>query len=590
MQIYDKFGEKSGDLILVDDSGAESAEVIILADETILVAYTNFNEVQDTAHISVREYDFNGRTLAYDEELDGLPGNIVAAPKIAAAPDGGFYAAAHSFIISNSTISIYAASYERDRQGQWQGDVELIKDDEISVASEVLALDDGTFAVAHSQYHPRSGLDLYLTLHGETSHLPKLSYTIDAGSTTNQHEATLTLGSDGRIGVFWSSTDTWGKNDIEFTFLDSTEVHRINGSVYDARNSSNSPEAYVTADGNYFIAWASTDDGGGIKAQLFTPDKNRIGDSFQITYENDSEPRFSQHTNATIESYSDLGFAMTWELEVLDENEGSLHIGWFGILPELAFLSDGNDTAVGNNSADLIDLGDGKDHYSAGAGYDIVKGGVSADYIHGGNGWDRLFGERGADELWGGRGNDELNGGDKADYLNGGLGHDRLYGGSDDDELWGKNGNDFLFGGTGDDLIFGNSGNDELGGGDGDDTLNGGHGRDTLLGHAGNDVLNASNGADFLDGGLGDDMLTGGAGKDVFKFGSGADQISDFDTSRDRLLLDASLIGGAPDADDFSARAQVVGGDIVFSFDDGHSLTLIGVTDINLIESRIDIF
>ncbi|WP_275541787.1 calcium-binding protein [Phaeobacter piscinae] len=65
-------------------------------------------------------------------------------------------------------------------------------------------------------------------------------------------------------------------------------------------------------------------------------------------------------------------------------------------------------------------------------------------------------------------------------------------------------------------------------------------------GEAGADVLRGGRGNDLLDGGLMDDTLIGGKGDDFFRFSTelGADnidEIRDFDTASDTILLDSAI-------------------------------------------------
>lgn len=107
-----------------------------------------------------------------------------------------------------------------------------------------------------------------------------------------------------------------------------------------------------------------------------------------------------------------------------------------------------------------------------------------------------------------------------------------------------------------DDLLIGSSGRDWLWGGRGDDTIRG---------HPGNDVL---------DGDKGDDLLIGGGGSDLFVFNShdGSDRIYKFDAD-----------GGARHQDYIGVDSMKhlsihkSGADTVIEFDDGSSVTLLGV-------------
>ena len=175
--------------------------------------------------------------------------------------------------------------------------------------------------------------------------------------------------------------------------------------------------------------------------------------------------------------------------------DGALH---------MAFLPEGDRNAL------IEDL-------FGGAGNDTLIGNITANRIEGRHGDDRILGLGGADDLRGGPGNDRLSGG---------AGPDALRGGNGDDTLTGNHGSDALFGGPGDDALHG---------GPGDDRLMGGPGRDTLA------------------GGPGDDTLTGGGGIDVFAFDArgGRDVITDFDAASDRLdVPDPGALAPAVNTDD----------------------------------------
>lgn len=280
--------------------------------------------------------------------------------------------------------------------------------------------------------------------------------------------------------------------------------------------------------------------------------------------------------------------------ELLDNDQG----GDLG--RDLFFGESGNDTLLG---------GGGNDTLHGGSGNDSLEGGVDLDELFGGNGFDRLFGQNGDDTLVGGNGRDTLRGGSGNDELRdngqgGDLGRDLFFGESGDDALFGGGSNDTLHGGNGNDTIYGGLHDDELFGGNqfdrlvgqtGNDTLFGGNGRDTLLGGEGNDLLVDNNqggdlGRDVLNGQAGDDLIrvgggndtiTGGNGADTFEFiGSmiGSDVVTDFALGTDNLRLDDALWTGALTAqqviDQFGA---VVGGNLVFDFGGGHSITLTGV-------------
>jgi Ca2+-binding RTX toxin-like protein len=129
------------------------------------------------------------------------------------------------------------------------------------------------------------------------------------------------------------------------------------------------------------------------------------------------------------------------------------------------------------------------------------------------------------DLLYGFDGNDWINGNQGNDVTDGGIGDDTLYGGKGFDSLTGAAGNDFMFGNRGEDILIGEKG---------DDSLRGGQSNDILLGNQGND---------FLSGDLGDDSLVGDVGNDRFLLStnSGIDTIFDFEDGIDLIALDSGL-------------------------------------------------
>ncbi len=248
----------------------------------------------------------------------------------------------------------------------------------------------------------------------------------------------------------------------------------------------------------------------------------------------------------------------------------------------------GNDTLIGGVGADYIDGGDNEDTASyAGSTQGVsitlndsgnatgVGGDAQGDslrhieHLTGGEGDDTLIGNLSANTLTGNGGNDTLDGGIGNDTLSGGAGDDVLTGGIGNDTLDGGDGDDVLNGGAGSDTLDGGVGIDtisyagsiqgvtvsladgsaaggyaagdtfsnfeNLAGGEGDDTLTGdaianvltgNGGNDTIYGGGGNDTIYGGAGNDSLYGEAGDDVLAGGSGADAHHGGSGSDTVS----------------------------------------------------------------
>ena len=260
-------------------------------------------------------------------------------------------------------------------------------------------------------------------------------------------------------------------------------------------------------------------------------------------------------------------------LSAADGIEGGFTIA-NGVVIERAQGGSGDDTLIGNSARNTLNGGGGNDSLKGGGGNDRLNADKGNDTLSGGNGQDMLNGGTGNDRAFGQRGNDTLNGG---------KGNDLLNGGGDRDKLNGGNGSDFLKGGNRNDVLNGGKGNDRLFGNRNDDTINGGAGRDVLNG-GGND--------DRLNGGAGNDTLKGGTGADEFVFGEGGDRdvILDFNTSEDRLRIDADLLAGQSSGQAVvNAYGSVQGGHVVLDFGDGDVLTVNGVSSLNDVASQIDI-
>lgn len=270
----------------------------------------------------------------------------------------------------------------------------------------------------------------------------------------------------------------------------------------------------------------------------------------------------------------------------------------------------GDDTLIGDDSANILDGSAGNDTLDGGAGDDVLIGGEGNDVIDGGTGFDTLdlSAATGAisinftagtasgagigtdsfvniEKFLFGAGDEVVTGGNGNDAFDGGAGNDTLKGGAGDDSLWGGAGNDTLDGGSGDDEVFGGIGNDTIKAGsgadlveagEGDDVVDAGSGDDIVRGGAGNDTLDGGSGNDRIEGGAGNDVLTGGSGLDVFVFaaGFGKDTITDFrlsGSSADMLEFDADIFA---DFDAAIAAAEQIGGDTVFTIDADTVLTL----------------
>ncbi len=122
-------------------------------------------------------------------------------------------------------------------------------------------------------------------------------------------------------------------------------------------------------------------------------------------------------------------------------------------------------------------------------------------------------------------------------------------------------------------------------------SIDGGAGNDTIIGVNLADVaddLRGNTGNDTLEGGRGNDKLTGGSGSDTFRFVTtdfGKDTIVDFKTGFDQLVFD-DAVNFVNDAEVLAAAVQV-GANVVITYDDLNTITLLNFTKANLTANDI---
>ena len=264
----------------------------------------------------------------------------------------------------------------------------------------------------------------------------------------------------------------------------------------------------------------------------------------------------------------------------------------------------------------VVDFRTGSATSSAGnvafTGFRIAIGTSLADRLTASDAGNHMMGAEGNDTLIGGAGNDRLIGEGGWDHPSVGTGDDSILGGAGNDVIQGNEGNDTLDGGTGDDLFglrvdFEDYDNDTISGGQGIDeiditvdsaivadlaagTLTGGDLDGTgsavftgienftvnasgFVGLGFNDRISGSAVANRLVGGRGEDTLDGRAGNDtlvggdefepdgdadsfVFSVAPGAgnaDQIADFASADDRIVLDGTVHASSGPSGTFAA-------------------------------------
>lgn len=142
--------------------------------------------------------------------------------------------------------------------------------------------------------------------------------------------------------------------------------------------------------------------------------------------------------------------------------------------------------------------------------------------------------------------------------------------------------------GAGSDTIVSGSGNDQVSlgefgianGGSGADTIVGGTGSTTIGGGVGSDSIVAGSGGGVFIGEVGNDTLVAGTGKDIFIYrsGDGNDSITGFNPAQDTLGFAISGV----DITSIISNATVSGGNTTITLPDGSTITLAGVTGINV--------
>jgi Ca2+-binding RTX toxin-like protein len=236
---------------------------------------------------------------------------------------------------------------------------------------------------------------------------------------------------------------------------------------------------------------------------------------------------------------------------------------------------------AGSTSARIDGLG-GDDYLFTFSGNDTVMGGDGNDRISTGQSTDQLFGGSGNDTLNGGTGFDTLNGAadsDTADYSDrtGGVSVNLLSGVTRTGGALNASG--FYAGGFNEDSLVSieNAFGSNFG-----DRLVASNVSARLEGRGGADNISGLNGADTIIGGAGNDTQSGGAGNDTFEFASGfgADRITDFVEGAGVADV-IRLVGLGASFDTFAeviGAASQVGGDVVFNFGGGNTITVVSAT------------
>jgi Ca2+-binding RTX toxin-like protein len=272
---------------------------------------------------------------------------------------------------------------------------------------------------------------------------------------------------------------------------------------------------------------------------------------------------------------------------------------------------DGDDVLMGRYGADILNGGPGVDTISYANSLTAVDVRLFSGFAAGGEATgdsfnsveniigsaltDTLAGDNTVNVIWGGAGNETITGREGADTLRGEDGNDTLLGGADADTLIGGLGNDTLGGGAANDTADYSASNAAV-------TVNlqtgagsGGHAQgdayasiENVIGSSFADTFvgKANSWDNIFDGRGGNDTMTGGLGADtfVFRLNEGSDTVTDFSAgAASGDVIQMAGWGAAFDSfAEMIAVATQSGGDVVFNFGNGQTLTLQSVTLGNL--------
>ena len=228
------------------------------------------------------------------------------------------------------------------------------------------------------------------------------------------------------------------------------------------------------------------------------------------------------------------------------------------------------DTSDGNAKLDVVRSENGRWQVETSTDTNLKSADVKSAKLLGRDNLD-LSGSELNNRLEGNRGNNDITGG---------KGADAIFGMAGGDDIWGGDGRDSLNGGNGADRIFG---------GNGDDRLAGQKGVDKLWGGAHNDVLFGGNGNDRLSGGTQNDQLYGGGGRDTFVFTKGSDRIHDFKNDIDTIAIDRAAAGNGTSKADILDNARIVNGNAILEFDNGGTLRIDDVSNLNILSNDLTI-
>jgi Ca2+-binding RTX toxin-like protein len=569
------------------------SDVAALADGGFVVTWTRNYNGQSDLDIQRRLFNADGTARAGTSAVENSSGLATSHSQVAGLTGGGFVVTWIEVLagVSNPPTLWFQLYDKNDHAvgGHVQVDGPYAPQD-----VQVVALQDGGFAVAYRYYSPTAGgsNEIGLRLYdADGTERPTSPNPVNETVAGDQSDPSLTVMSNGYVLVGWQD------GGFEYVQLFDPHGGRVGNNEFIAAHL-HSAELAALSGGLVAFASANTaSDGSGdsITSEIVELSRLTSGDDTSETLVGDSlqDIMYGLGGDDTMNSGDNNDF-----LNGGDDNDTLSG----GSGDDTLAGTDGNDTLSGGPGVDHLIGGTGDDTYyvdsigdradeASGSGIDTVVSAISFNLtpsalvagdleklvLNGtgpltgignslansitGNGFNNaLLGNGGNDTLDGGGGNDRLDGGPGFDTLRGGSGNDTYVLGNDANLVVDSGGaadlatttstRSMLLGGLATiERLTLLSGNISASGNRLNNTIIGSAGANTIKGYIGNDTLSGGGGNDTLYGEAGIDRLTGGAGKDNFVFNvaptfANRDVITDFSHHDDTIKLSHSFFKG----------------------------------------------